>query len=60
MLNNVARITRVQYKFFCDVSLVSLKGAASCGNVIGTCWAAVLRCVILVSDFHGWLSSRWS
>ena len=53
ILNNVARITRVQYKFFCYLSF-----AASCGSVTGICWAAVLWCVILIYDFHGCLSSR--
>ena len=45
----------VQCKFFCDVSFVNLQGTASCGSVIGICRAAVLRCVILVYHFHGWL-----
>ena len=57
-LTKINRITRVQYKFFCYHSFVNLQCTASFGSVIGISWAAVLRCVFLVYDFHGYLSSR--
>ena len=47
-------ITRVQYKFFCDVSFINLQGTSGCGSVIGICCAAVVRCIILVF-MVGWV-----
>ena len=47
-------ITRVQYKFFCDVFFINLQGISGCVSVIGICCTAVLRCIILVF-MVGWV-----
>ena len=47
-------ITRVQYKFFCDVFFINLQGTSGCVSVIGICCTAVLRCIILVF-MVGWV-----